>query len=176
MTTQTNRPDKNSPTFRVKVQALPHCYKLPKKHSPGAAAFDLYASYDSEWTPVESDEGVTHCSMTYILHTHTVTRISTGVKIEIPKGYCGLVLPRSGLSTFNVAVANSPGLIDSDYRGEIFVAMKLIVPNQNETYEIQTGERIGQLLIFPAPVFELDEVKELTATTRGEGSFGSTGK
>ena len=98
----------------------------------------------------------------------------TGVALAIPEGLAGLVLPRSGLAArHGVGVVNSPGLIDSGYRGEVKV---LLVNHGAERVEFARGERIAQLLITPVPVIEMIEVDELDDTVRGSGGFGSTGR
>ena len=99
--------------------------------------------------------------------------VPTGLRVAIPDGYAGLVLPRSGLALRSgVTVLNAPGLIDSGYRGEIGV---LLVNHGAEPVTIQRGERIAQLVIQPVARAELVEVRELPGSRRGEGGFGSTG-
>jgi len=99
--------------------------------------------------------------------------VPTGLRVAIPDGYAGLVLPRSGLALRSgVTVLNAPGLIDSGYRGEIGV---LLVNHGAEPVTIQRGERIAQLVIQPVARTELVEVRELPGSRRGEGGFGSTG-
>lgn len=100
--------------------------------------------------------------------------ISTGIKLEIPKGYEVQVRPRSGLALkHGITILNSPGTIDSDYRGEI----KIIVVNlSKERYTIENGERIAQLVIQKVYQMKLEEVKELSETQRASGGFGHTGK
>ncbi len=99
--------------------------------------------------------------------------IKTGISIEIPEGYCGLVFARSGLaSKRGLAPANKVGVIDADYRGEIMVALHnhSAVPQS-----VEGGERIAQLAIVPFLKAEFEEREELSATVRGIGGFGSTG-
>lgn len=99
--------------------------------------------------------------------------VPTGLRVAIPDGYVGLVLPRSGLALRSgVTVLNAPGLIDSGYRGEIGV---LLVNHGAEPVTVQRGERIAQLVIQPVARAELVEVRELPGSRRGEGGFGSTG-
>lgn len=100
--------------------------------------------------------------------------ISTGLFIELPLGYEGQVRPRSGLAIkHGITCLNSPGTIDSDYRGEL----KIILINlSNETFVIQHGERIAQMIIQPVVKAELEVVKVLNDSKRGEGGFGHTGK
>jgi len=96
---------------------------------------------------------------------------STGLAIEIPEGYVGLLFPRSSISKTGMILANSVGVIDSEYRGEIKFRFKAI-PGTN-LYDI--GDRIGQLIIIPYPSIELEETDELSSTHRGDGGFGSSG-
>jgi len=94
----------------------------------------------------------------------------TGIAMEIPQGYVGLVFPRSSVSKKeNFYLKNSVGVIDSGYRGEI----KLRFNRSEDRYEV--GEKVGQLIIIPYPTIYLEEVEELSSTERGEGGFGSTG-
>lgn len=99
--------------------------------------------------------------------------MDTGIKVAIPEGYAGFVLPRSGhAKRSGVGVVNSPGLIDSGYRGEVSV---LLINHGNDPVTFRKGDRIAQLVVLPIPEVEWDEVDELDETTRGEGGFGSTG-
>ncbi len=132
---------------------------LPQRGSSSAAGYDLKACTEDEEVRI---------------WPHNTIKINTGIKIAIPEGYCGLILPRSGLATKKgLRPANTPGLIDSDYRGDIIVAL------HNDTNEIKTitkGERIAQLVIIPFMAINFLPVAELDETIRGEKGFGSTGK
>jgi dUTP pyrophosphatase len=104
----------------------------------------------------------------------------TGLSIEIPEGYVGLLFPRSSIAKTTVALSNSVGVIDSGYRGEIILKFKptLYAGESNEVtyikgYEI--GERVGQIMIMPYPQVEFEEAEALTETERGSGGYGSTG-
>lgn len=100
--------------------------------------------------------------------------VATGLSIAIPEGFAGFVLPRSGLaSRFGVTCANAPGLIDAGFRGEVKVALINLDPVQS--YTVNAGDRIAQLVIVATPMVEFDEVSELPESSRGEGGFGSTG-
>jgi dUTP pyrophosphatase len=114
----------------------------------------------------------------YHVYGWEVTKIRTGIHIEIPQGFAGFIFPRSGLaSKHGVILANSVGVIDSDYRGEIICAMRLRDPDSK--YIIQKYERIAQLVIMPVwqGVLEnVDELYKLSDTQRGDGGFGHTGK
>ena len=100
--------------------------------------------------------------------------VPTGLALAIPEGYAGFVQPRSGLAVKNgVTVLNTPGLIDSGYRGELKVL--LINTDPSEPFDIVRGERIAQLVIQKVEQVEFDEVDSLPSSERGEGGFGSTG-
>lgn len=102
--------------------------------------------------------------------------VGTGVAVAIPEGYAGLVLPRSGLAVrYGVSLVNAPGLIDSGYRGEL--KLPLINHDRNETFEVEPGMRIAQLLLVRAAdaAFVAVESLEESADGRGEGGFGSSG-
>jgi dUTP pyrophosphatase len=99
--------------------------------------------------------------------------VPTGLRVAIPEGFAGLVLPRSGLALrTGVTVLNAPGLIDSGYRGEVGV---LLVNHGSEPVTVRRGERIAQLVIQPVARAVLVEVRGLEASQRGAGGFGSTG-
>lgn len=130
----------------------------PSYGSPSAAGADLYALTDSEIT---------------VLPGQTVM-IHTGIALEIPEGYVGLVYARSGLACKRaLAPANKVGVIDSDYRGELMVALH----NHGETAQtVLPAERIAQLVITPYLTANFIERDALSDTVRGEGGFGSTGR
>lgn len=94
----------------------------------------------------------------------------TGLSIEIPEGYVGLIFPRSSVSKKDLLLANSVGVADSGYRGEYLIRFKKM---GKDVYEV--GERIAQLMIIPIPWVEIEEVLDLTESSRGNGGFGSTG-
>jgi dUTP pyrophosphatase len=100
--------------------------------------------------------------------------VPTGIAIAIPEGWAGFVLPRSGLaSRHGVTCANSPGLVDAGYRGELVVALVNLDPT--EPYEVQRGDRIAQLVLQRVGAATFTPVDELPSSERGEGGFGSTG-
>ena len=104
---------------------------------------------------------------------HTTTLLHTGLAVEIPEGYCGLIFARSGLaSKRGLAPANKVGVIDADYRGEVMVALH---NHTDEPKTVEQGERIAQLAILPFLAAEYELADELSDTVRGEGGFGSTG-
>jgi len=98
----------------------------------------------------------------------------TGLALEIPEGYVGLLFPRSSISKTDLTLRNSVGIIDSGYRGEITFKFNNILMSSCEPYNVK--ERIGQLIIMPYPTIEFEEVEELSTTERGAQGFGSTGK
>lgn len=143
--------------MNIKIKKLKDNAVVPTRGSKYAAGADLYSA--------END--------LYIEDRQTVM-IGTGIAMEIPEGYVGLVYARSGLACKEgLAPANKVGVIDSDYRGEIKVALY----NQSGQKKlVKSGERIAQIVIAPFLAPEFTEVSELDETDRGEGGFGSTGK
>ena len=104
---------------------------------------------------------------------HTTVLIHTGISIEIPEGYCGLIFARSGLaSKRGLAPANKVGVIDADYRGEIMVALH---NHSDFAADVEPFERVAQLAIVPFLKAEFEVVDDLSDTVRGTGGFGSTG-
>lgn len=102
----------------------------------------------------------------------------TGVSVEIPEGYVGLVFPRSSISKKDLALSNSVGVIDSGYRGEIMAKFRPTLPLAMRHYEshYDIGERVAQLIILPYPHIDFSVVDDLSSSERGEGGYGSTGK
>ena len=145
------------PKVEVKIKKISPNAVLPTYGTENAAGADLSACL---FAPVTIDPGQTFV-------------VKTGLTMEIPEGYVGLIYARSGLATKRgLAPANKVGVIDSDYRGEIMVALY----NQSELpQKIEPGERIAQLVIAPYLQGVFNEVDELSDTTRGAGGFGSTG-
>ena len=111
---------------------------------------------------------------TVTIPPHSTVLIHTGIAMEIPEGYCGLIFARSGLATKRgLAPANKVGVIDADYRGEIIVALH---NHTDSAATVDGGERVAQLAIVPFLKADLVEVEELSDTVRGSGGFGSTGR
>lgn len=132
---------------------------MPTYGSEFAAGADLYACTNGETIVIESGE---------------TKLIKTGLAMEIPEGYAGLIYARSGIANKRgLAPSNKVGVVDSDYRGEIMVSLH---NHSNETQSIADGERIAQMVITPFLKVEYQEVSEISETVRGEGGFGSTGK
>ena len=104
------------------------------------------------------------------------TEYSTGLSIEIPEGFVGLLFPRSSVSKYDLLMCDSVGVIDSGYRGEILCRFKRMNRSFNFLdIQYKVGDKICQLIIIPIPTIELVEVEELSDSVRGEGGFGSTG-
>ena len=100
--------------------------------------------------------------------------VPTGLAVAIPEGYAGYVQPRSGLAAkHGISIVNTPGLVDSGYRGELLV--NLVNHDDADTFVVEPGMRIAQLVILPVPSVELVEVDELPESERGAGGFGSSG-
>lgn len=132
--------------------------ELPKYMTEGAAGMDVKANITEPVT----------------LKTLERKLIPTGIKMEIPSGYEVQVRPRSGLALkHGITLVNTPGTIDSDYRGEVGV---ILINLSNEEFIINPGERIGQLVLQKVYKMEFEKVDELSTTVRAEGGFGHTGK
>lgn len=100
----------------------------------------------------------------------------TGLAIEVPEGHVGLLYPRSSVSKTDLSLANSVGVVDAGYRGEVMVKFKHPTKvYKADVNDYKVGERVVQIIIMPVPKFEFEEVEELSNTDRGEGGFGSTG-
>lgn len=146
----------------VKFKKLRSGAEIPKYQTAGASGMDLV------FCP-ENDVGVLICPN----GMSGVYSLATGLAMEIPPGYEAQVRPRSGLAAkYGIMVVNSPGSIDSDYRGEI----KVLLTSIKHEFYISPGDRIAQLVIAPVAQAEVEEVEELGSTERGAGGFGSTGK
>lgn len=105
---------------------------------------------------------------------NSIVSYDTGIAVEIPEGYVGLVFPRSSVRKYDLQLSNSVGVIDSGYRGTIQFTFRVLDSiSSPKMYEV--GDRIGQLIILPYPIVNFIEVDELSDTVRGEGGFGSTG-
>ncbi|BCV24983.1 MAG TPA: dUTP diphosphatase [Firmicutes bacterium] len=145
---------------RVPVVRLPHGagLPLPQYMSPGAAGADLYAALAAPLTIPPGGRAL----------------VPTGLALALPPGWEAQVRPRSGLAwRHGVTVLNSPGTIDSDYRGEVQV---ILVNLGTEPFVVRRGERIAQLVVSPAVQVCFAEVEELPPTERGAGGFGHTGR
>lgn len=146
--------------MKLKVKKLIPDAVLPSYATPGSNGLDFTA--------------------TGVVYKEDIIEVRTGIAVEIPEGYVGLLFPRSSITKKNFMLANSVGVIDSDYRGEINFNFRLIPETSSSNIfkyqkSYKQGERIGQLVIIQAPKIEIEEVKDLSDTVRGTGGYGSSG-
>jgi dUTP pyrophosphatase len=134
---------------------------IPEYKTSGAAGMDLHAIRDFNLMPGE------------------IAVLETGLSVEVPEGYELQVRPRSGFATRGLTIVNSPGTIDSDYRGEVKVIATNVHPKNHNflslSVKIKKGDRIAQLVLARVHKLPIEEVDELSDTERGSGGFGSTG-
>ena len=142
----------------LKVEKLEHCAGLPEYKTEGAAGMDLMAANTED----------------VVLKPLERALIPTGIKIELPRGYEAQIRPRSGLAIKSgITLSNCVGTIDEDYRGEVCVGL---INLSSEEFTVKRGDRIAQMLIAPVVRANIQVLGELSATARGTGGFGSTGK
>ena len=142
--------------MRLRVLRLDERASIPSRAYPGDAGFDLHAVDSAALAPGER------------------ASIGTGIALEIPEGYAGLVLPRSGLAgRHGITLVNAPGLIDAGYRGEIRVL--LLNTDAQATFEVSPGDRIAQLVVIRVETPQVEQLEGLAASERGAGGFGSSG-
>lgn len=150
--------------MKVKIKKLHKDAVVPKYAKDGDAGMDLTA------VSIKRDE----CgNIVY----------GTGLAFEIPKGYVGLLFPRSSNAKKDLLLSNSVGVLDSGYRGEVLFKYKIQYPHvehlgftHNMSTDYKIGDRIGQIIIIPYPTIEFEEVDKLSESERGDGGYGSTGK
>lgn len=143
--------------MQLRIAKLKDEAVLPTRAHEGDAGLDLYACEAAHLGPGER------------------WGVGTGIAVEVPEGHAGLVLPRSGLAReHGIALVNSPGLIDAGYRGEVRVL--LLNTDPAETFLIEPGDRIAQLVIAPVALAEPVEAEALSESARGDGGFGSSGR
>jgi dUTP pyrophosphatase len=140
--------------MKVHFKKLVQEAQTPKFGKPGDAGADLTATSMN----LSMDDNIVY---------------GTGLAVEIPEGMVGLVFPRSSIRNTTLSMANSVGVIDSGYRGEIMITFKMV--NKNEVVGYTIGDRIAQLVIMPVPLVKYVEVEELSETQRGQQGHGSTG-
>lgn len=140
--------------MQVKFKKLSHLATIPKYAKEGDAGLDLTATS----IPTNTTFQVTY---------------GTGLAVEIPYGYVGLLFPRSSIRKYELTLSNSVGVIDSGYRGEIQATFNKT--NGLTSFQYKIGDKVCQLVILPYPSIEPIEADELSSTERGEGGFGSTG-
>ena len=144
--------------MKIKIKKLHPDAKIPSYSKEGDAGMDLYCvSVKKDKTPWERSNDLT---------------CHTGIAMEIPAGYVGLLFPRSSISKTNLFLRNAVGVIDSGYRGEIILKFGFY-DGRDSDYEV--GDRVGQIMILPYPQVQFVETDELTSSERGDGGFGSTG-
>lgn len=144
------------PELHIPIQVLDPSVEMPSYQHRGDAGLDIRSTVDLELAPFQR------------------ALIPAGFALSIPEGYAGFLLPRSGSALrTGLTLINTPGLIDSHYRGEIKLPMVNLDPDT--PVRIERGDRIAQLVVLPAPQVVLREVPALDTTTRGDGGFGSTG-
>ena len=154
--------------MQVKIKKVNSLAQIPSYAKDGDAGMDLIATSIISDTPEQITYGL-------------------GIALEIPKGFVGLVFPRSSIRKTGLQLSNSVGVIDSGYRGELqatfnklfgsegmYDEMKVNEMQPNEYYKV--GDRVAQIMIIPHPDIQFEEADELSDTERGEGGFGSTGK
>lgn len=122
----------------------------------------------------DGDAGLDLTAVTKIKESADQVTYGTGISLEIPKGFVGLVFPRSSIRNTQLSLSNAVGVVDSGYRGELQATFNKLQGRYSKSYEL--GERIIQLIIVPYPPIEFIEVDELSTTDRGNQGFGSTGK
>lgn len=143
--------------MELRLAKLQSPARLPTRAHEGDAGLDLYACETAHIGPGER------------------WSVGTGIAVEIPDGHAGLVLPRSGLAhKHGIALVNAPGLIDAGYRGELRVL--LLNADPAETFRVEPGDRIAQLVVVPIALAEPVEAEALTESVRGDGGFGSSGR
>ncbi len=143
--------------IKLKIKLIDKSLPLPKYAHKSDAGIDIYSSIDCELKPFERK------------------KIPTGIKVSIPEGYAGFIQPRSGLAFKNgIGIVNTPGLIDSGYRGEICVI--LINYDSVNNFHLKKGDKICQMVIKRIEKVDIEIVDKLDKTDRGEGGFGSSGQ
>lgn len=146
--------------MKVKIKRLCSNAVIPKYSKVGDAGMDLYCTK----TTVEK-EG--NGDLNLVCHT--------GIAMEIPQGYVGLIFPRSSISKTNLWLRNAVGVIDSGYRGEIICKFGYYKGLMSKEFLYSVGDRVAQIMILPHPSIQFEEVEELSDSERGQGGFGSTG-
>lgn len=143
--------------MKVKFKIIHPDAKLPSYARPGDAGLDVVAT-------------------SIIEENNLYVEYGTGLSYELPSGYVALAFPRSSLSKYTLALANSVGVLDAGYRGEVKFRFRKLENSPINARHYQIGDKIGQLVIVPHPVIEPVEAEELASSERGENGYGSTGK
>lgn len=152
--------------MEIKIKKLHPNARMPEYATDGSGCFDLFAA---ELDHDSNAHGTTECA-----HWWQMLIVGTGIAVEVPAGHVMLIFSRSGDGfKRDVRLANCVGVIDSDYRGEI----KIKLACDNKRYQTtRVGDRIAQAMIIPIPRAQFTQIDELSATDRGDGGFGSTGR
>lgn len=146
--------------MKVNIQLLHPNARLPEYIRPGDSAMDLFACLEEPLRIPPGERRIVQC----------------GFAVELPDGHGMVIVPRSGLSVkHGITVHNAPGLVDTNYRGEVRVILHNEMRTFNETFEVFHGARIAQAIILPIPHIEWNQVRSLSTTVRGADGFGSTG-
>jgi dUTP pyrophosphatase len=153
----------STPEFNTQVKVPAVTVKIKKLHENA-----VIPSYSKV-----GDAGMDLTITSIISDTTTDVTYGFGIALEIPRGYVGLIFPRSSVRKYDLSLTNSVGVIDSGYRGELQATFKKT--NGLDSFKYNTGERGAQIIIMPHPNIELIEFKDLSSSERGEGGFGSTG-
>lgn len=140
--------------LKIKLFTDDASFRLPIQSTGGSAGWDIYATEDVNIPPME------------------MRTLRTGFGLQIPKGYYISIVPRSSYGKKRIMITNSPGTIDSDYRGEISV---MLYNTSMDFFSIKKGDRIAQMILLKYNEMEFEVVEEFELTTRGDGGFGSTG-
>ena len=144
--------------MKVRIKKLNEKAVMPTKAHATDAGFDLYCtSKEIDWTKRQ-----------IVCHT--------GLAFEIPEGHVGLIFPRSSVSNKPLMMANSVGVVDSCYRGEVTAKFNITDTRQNAFSHYQEGDRVAQMIIIPYPEIEFEETDSLSESDRGTGGYGSTGR
>ena len=144
--------------MKVRIKKLNDNAVMPTKAHAADAGFDLYCtSKEIDWTKRQ-----------IVCHT--------GLAFEIPEGHVGLIFPRSSVSNKPLMMANSVGVVDSCYRGEVTAKFNITDTRQNAFSHYQEGDRVAQMIIIPYPAIEFEETDSLSESDRGTGGYGSTGR
>ena len=143
--------------MKVRIKKLSENAVIPTYAKSGDAGMDLVAT-------------------SIISETDTQITFGIGLALEIPKGFVGLIFPRSSVRKTRLMLSNCVGVVDSGYRGELQATFNKVNQNSIAENDYKVGDRIAQIMIIPHPPIEFEETDELSDTERGEGGFGSTGK
>jgi dUTP pyrophosphatase len=143
--------------MKVRIKKLSENAVIPTYAKSGDAGMDLVAT-------------------SIISETDTQITFGIGLALEIPKGFVGLIFPRSSVRKTRLMLSNCVGVVDSGYRGELQATFNKVNQNSIAENDYKVGDRIAQIMIIPHPPIEFEEADELSDTERGDGGFGSTGK